>query len=122
MEGVVSAVLARRCIARLRRLGMGTRQIAHLAGVGRRTIVAMVAGTRVRIRRSTLHKLQQVEPERAGGACTSAWRTRRLLENIVAEEYTSDVFIRYRIPLVVGERVRVATERRVQRVHDYLVS
>lgn len=119
-------------IRRLRDSGLGIRRIAALAGVHKKTIYRIIQQRTPRIRVSVADRIRQIPAgDKAPCAVVSSWRSRRLIEALLAEGYTKRDILRawravtgtrYTRVLRCGVRVRVSTETVLRRVHDRLTS
>ncbi len=79
---------ARAHIDQLRAAGIGARQVAALAGIGRSRITNITAGRIARIRRATEAAILAVEAKPAAGSLVDAGPTWELVERLVAHGTT----------------------------------
>jgi len=117
-------------IQTLRAKGIGLKQIARLAQVSLFTISSVASGRSRRVRRNTAERIRTIRPVRAASAKVSAWRSRRLVEALVAEGYSIETIrARARLSRFVMSRlvqrqlrVYVSTQSRLAMAHDAMTT
>jgi hypothetical protein len=88
-NGLVDAEPARRHVVALGRKGVGYKQVADAAGVATSTIGAVLARTKLKLRRRTADRILGVTTEAAADhAVVSAAKTWRLVEKLRARGFT----------------------------------
>lgn len=86
--GSTDATAARTHLASLARAGLGSRQLAHLAGLSRSTIRAVLDGTSASLRPATAATLLGLAPILAHGTRVPGTKTHRFLDSLRREGFT----------------------------------
>ncbi len=118
---ILSAEPLRQLFLRWASRGLGCRQIARCIRMSETWVRAIKSGRLTVVRGITSRRILETKPARACGATVSAWRTRKLIDALLSEEFTpaqiAAALGRPSRGIVFGPRVRIRTELKVERLY-----
>lgn len=95
--------------------------MARCSGLSLQRVLDIKAGVVTRVRAATARRILEAIPTRAHGGTVSSWRTRKLIDALLSEEFTAERIARAlgrpSKGVMFGARVRLTTQLKVERLY-----